>query len=119
MLRLYDYAASGNCYKVRLALHQLERPYERIAVDIFPGETLGEDFRRRNPAAQTPLLELPGGAYLAESNAILLYLGEGTELVPAALDARAQVWRWLFFEQAEVMPAFGGLRFRLLTGRLR
>ena len=57
-LRLYDYAASANCYKVRLALAQLELPYERVPVDIFAGETLTDDFGRINPARTTPVLEL-------------------------------------------------------------
>jgi glutathione S-transferase len=118
-LRLHDYAASGNCYKVRLALHQLERECERVPVDIFAGETLGERFAALNPARTVPVLELDDGRPIPESNAILLYLAEGTELLPESLDARAQVWRWLFFEQSELMPAVGGLRFRRITERLQ
>ena len=68
-----------------------------------------------NPARSTPVLELSPGIYLPESNAILLHLAEGTPLLPHD----PQVYRWLFFEQADVVPAIGGLRFRLITGRLR
>jgi glutathione S-transferase len=94
-MRLYDYAASGNCYKVRLLLAQLGIPYERVPV-LVPDE----------------------GPPLAESNAILLHLAEGTGLLPADPADRAQAYRWLLFEQADVIPAIAGLRFRLLTGRL-
>jgi glutathione S-transferase len=117
-LRLYDYPASANCLKVRLLLAHLGRPYERVPVDIFAGDTLTDEFARLNPARSTPVLELDSGEHLQESNAILVYLAEGTELLPEAAIERAQVMRWLFFEQADLVPAIGGLRFRLITGRL-
>ena len=116
-MKLYDYAASANCYKVRLLLAQLDRDYERVPVDIFGGDTLTAEFAAINPARTTPVLELRPGFYLPESNAILLALAEGTRLLPEGLEERAQVYRWLFFEQADVVFAVGGLRFRLLTGR--
>jgi glutathione S-transferase len=118
-MRLYDYAASGNCYKVRLALAQLEVPYERVPVDIFAGDTLTEEYGRLNPARTTPVLVRDGAEPLPESAAILLHLADGTELLPADPAQRAQVYRWLVFEQTDVIPAIGGLRFRLVTGRLR
>jgi glutathione S-transferase len=77
-LRLYDYGASANCYKVRLLLAQLERPYERVPVDIFDGETLTDEYARINPLRSTPVLEVAPGRYLLESNAILVYLADGT-----------------------------------------
>jgi glutathione S-transferase len=117
-MRLYDYAASANCYKVRLLLAQLGADYERVPVDIFAGETLTDEYLAKNPAAETPVLELDDGELLPESNAILLYLGEGTSFVPTRLEERAQVWRWLIYEQAALISPIGGLRFRLLTGRL-
>jgi glutathione S-transferase len=116
-LRLHDYHASGNCYKVRLLLAQLGLDYERIPVDIFGGDTLTDDYARVNPLRQTPVLEREDGQPLSESNAILLHLAEGTEYLPEDPHDRAQAYRWLFFEQADVVPAIGGLRFRLLTGR--
>ena len=117
-LRLHDYAASGNCYKVRLLLAQLGREYERVPVDIFGGDTLSDDFARLNPARETPVLETENGPPLPQSNAILVHLAEGTELLPDDSAGRAQVLRWLFFEQAEIIPGIAGLRFRLITGRL-
>jgi glutathione S-transferase len=117
-VRLYDYAASANCYKVRLLLAQLEIPYEKVSLDIFDGDTLSDAFARMNPAKTTPVLELGPDMHLSESNAILAYLAEGTDLLPADRFDRAQVLRWLLFEQADVVPMIGGLRFRLVTGRL-
>jgi glutathione S-transferase len=117
-MRLHDYPASANCLKVRLLLAQLGLPYERVPVDIFAGDTLTDDYARMNPFRSTPVLELEPGRFLLESGAILAYLAEGTPLLPTARLDRAEVVRWLIQEQAEVMPAIGGLRFRLQTGRL-
>jgi glutathione S-transferase len=117
-LKLYDYAASGNCYKVRLLLAQLGRPYERIPIDIFGGDTLTPEYAKKNPARATPVLELENGRFVTESNAILFYLGRGTEFLPDEPSELAEVVRWLIFEQTDVMMTMGGLRFRLLTGRL-
>ena len=117
-LRLHDYAASCNCYKVRLLLALLKRPYERVPVDIFAGETLTDAYARMNPARSTPVLEVVPGRFLPESNAILLYLAEGTSFLPTDKMERAQVVRWLLYEQTDVVPGVGGLRFRLQTGRL-
>jgi glutathione S-transferase len=117
-MRLYDYAASANCLKVRMLLAQLGRPYERVPVDIFAGGTLTDEFARMNPARTTPVLELDTGEFLVESNAILLHLAEGTPFLPDDPLVRAEVYRWLFFEQADVVPTMGGLRFRLHTGRI-
>jgi glutathione S-transferase len=118
-LRLYDYAASGNCYKVRLLLAQLGLPYERVPVDIFGGDTLTDDYARINPFRQTPVLERDGAEPLSESNAILVHLAEGTDYLPDDPNERAQALRWLFFEQADVIPGIAGLRFRLITERIR
>ena len=116
-LRLYDYAASCNCYKARLLLSNLGREYERVPVDIFDGGTLTDEFAALNPARTTPVLATPDGP-LPESNAILVYLAAGTPLLPDDPFELAQVVRWLIFEQTDVIPTMGGLRFRLLVGRL-
>ena len=113
-MKLYDYAASANCYKVRLLLAQVGREFERVPVDIFGGDTLTDEYAAINPARTTPVLENPLGTFLQESNAILLHLARGTAFLPDD----PQVYRWLFFEQADVVPTMGGLRFRLITGRL-
>lgn len=117
-MRLFDYAPSANCYKVRLLLANLGRSYERVPTDIFGGDTLTDDFGRKNPARTTPVLETDDGRFLPESAAILMYLAEGTALSPDDPFLRAEVVRWLVYEQTEVIPPIGGLRFRLQTGRL-
>jgi glutathione S-transferase len=118
-LRLHDYSASGNCYKVRLLLAQLGLEYERVPVDIFGGDTLTDDYAKVNPQRQTPVLERDGAEPLTESGAILVHLAEGTEYLPEDANARAQALRWLFFEQTEVIQGIAGLRFRLITQRIR
>src|SRR6266702_7367507 len=74
LVRLYDYPASGNCYKARLLLALLDEPYERVSVDIFAGDTLTPEFGRLNPARETPILELDDGEVIVQSNAVLWYL---------------------------------------------
>src|SRR3954447_10245691 len=116
-MRLYDYAASGNCFKVRLLLALLGREYERVPVDIFAGDTLTDAFGALNPLRETPVLELEDGRTLTQSNAILWFLGEGTGFLPDEAFARGEVAMWLSFEQERVMGGIGGPRFRALTGR--
>ena len=116
-MRLHDYAASGNCYKVRLLLALLGREYERVPVDIFAGDTLTDAFRTLNPVRETPVLELEPGNAIAQSSAILWYLAEDTPYLPAGRLPRALVLQWLAFEQERVMGGIGGPRFRRITGR--
>jgi glutathione S-transferase len=117
-VRLYDYPASCNCYKARLLLAQVGRPYERVPLDIFDGDTLTDEYGAINPARTTPVLETDDGRFLPESNAILFYLAQGTPFLPDDPFERAEVVRWLIYEQTDVIPTMGGLRFRLLVGRL-
>jgi glutathione S-transferase len=116
-MRLHDYAASGNCYKVRLLLALLGRDYERVSVDIFAGDTLTDAYAALNPLRETPVLELDDGTAIAQSPAILWFLADGTEFLPDAPVERAHVLQWLAFEQERVMGGIGGPRFRRLTGR--
>lgn len=117
-LRLFDYGPSANCYKARLLLAHLRREYDRSPVDIFGGDTLTEEFGRINPLRATPVLQVGPDEYLAESNAILVFLAQGTPYLPDDPLLRARVVGWLMYEQTDVMWNLGGLRFRLLTGRL-
>lgn len=110
-MRLHNNILSGNSYKVRLLLRQLNRPYENVAVDIFTGESRTPAFLELNPAGQTPVLELDDGTMLPESNAILCYLAEGSDFFPRFPVERAHVLRWMFFEQNAVMPNIGWARF--------
>ncbi|HEY7623033.1 MAG TPA: glutathione S-transferase family protein [Solirubrobacteraceae bacterium] len=115
-MRLHDYAASGNCLKVRLLLALLGREYERVPVDIFAGETLTAEFAALNPARTTPVLELDDGTTLAESAAILWYLAEETPYLPDDRLQRARVLQWLCSERA-LTAAVAGARFQMMTGR--
>jgi glutathione S-transferase len=117
-MRLYDYVASANCYKARLLLAHLGHAYERVPIDIFGGDTLTCEYADINPARSTPVLETDDGRFVQESNAILWYLADGTPFLPDDPFDRAHVLKWLILEQTDVMPGIGGLRFRLLTGRL-
>ena len=116
-MKLYDYGASANCFKVRVLLAHLGLPYERVPVDIFAGESQTPEHLSRNPAGRTPVLELDSGEMLAESNAILLFLARGTAYLPTEPLDEARVWQWLFFEQNLLEPNVGGARFWRLTGR--
>ena len=111
MLRLYDFLESGNGYKVRLLLHQLGIPFERIELDITRGATRTPAFLAKNPNGRIPTLELEDGTCLPESNAILWYLAEGTPVLPDDRLARAQVLAWMFFEQYSHEPNIATLRF--------
>ena len=117
MIRLHDYAASANCFKVRMLLSQLGLPYERVPVDIFAGDSQTAEYLARNPAGRTPLLETEDGASIPESGAILLYLAEGTPFLPDDRIERAHVHAWMFFEQNLLEPNVGTARFWHLTGR--
>ncbi|HEY3614480.1 MAG TPA: glutathione S-transferase family protein [Gaiellales bacterium] len=116
-MRLYDYEASGNCYKVRLLLALTGTPYERVPIDIFAGDTLGDGYARLNPVRETPVLELDDGSLVTQSNAILWLLAQGTPYLPDDAVGTAHALEWMFFEQERVMPGVGGVRFRRLTGR--
>lgn len=111
MLTLYDYLPSGNSYKVRWLLSYLGRSYRHIGVDIHKGETQSPEFLDKNPAGQIPLLITEDGRALAESNAIMIYLGEGSDLIPADKFDRAKMFQWMFFEQYKHEPAIAVARF--------
>ena len=103
-MHLFDYLDSGNGYKVRLLLAQLGQAYDWTELDIDAGKTRTPEFLARNPNGRIPTLELDDGTNLAESNAILWYLAEGSAFVPADRLGRAQVLQWMFFEQYSHEP---------------
>lgn len=100
-LTLYDSAISGNSYKCRLLLAQLELPYKLVPVDLLKGEARSDGFKKLNPFARVPFLT-DGDFALAESNAILLYLARGTRYLPDDPRAQALVMQWMFFEQNQL-----------------
>jgi glutathione S-transferase len=113
MYTLYSMHSSGNSYKVRMLFARLREPYRLVELDLFKGETRTPEFLAKNPEGRIPVLELSDGRFLAESNAILVYLAEGTPYLPADKLDRAEVLRWMFFEQHSHEPAIATARFWL------
>ena len=112
-LRLYDYRASGNCYKVRLLFAHLGLPYERRTMDVIDRSNRPDVLGGLNPALRVPTLVLDDDRPLAESGAILSYFGEGTRFVPSDRYERAQMLQWMFFEQYDNEPSIAVVRFWL------
>ena len=110
-MKIYGDHRSGNCYKLELLCALLDLDYEWQSVDIMRGDTRTPEFLARNPNAKVPLLELSDGRCLAESNAILLFLAEGSRLVPTESFNRARMFQWLFFEQYSHEPYIAVARF--------
>ena len=113
MPKLYDFLPSGNSYKIRLLLNQLNISYERIGVDLLAGETRTPEFLAQNPNGKIPLMVLDDGTQLAESNAIIYFFAEGTPYFPSHRLERAQVMQWMFYEQYSHEPYIATSRFWL------
>jgi glutathione S-transferase len=117
MFKLYEYAPSGNCYKVRLLLTQLNISFDRTPINILQKESRTPEFLVKNPNGRIPVLEIAPSKLLFESNAIMFYLSEGTEFFPSDKFERALVMQWLFFEQYSHEPFIATSRFWYLTGK--
>ena len=113
-MRVFGDAGSGNCYKIQLLLNLLDIDYEWVSIDILKGETRTPEYLARNANGKIPLLEYAPGDYLAESNAILHYLAEGSAYLPTDRLAHAQVLQWMFFEQYSHEPCIAVARFYIL-----
>ena len=114
MIRLYDYLASGNGYKVRLLLTQLAIPFERIELNIIAGETRTPEFLAKFPNGRIPAVELDDGKLLFESNAIITYFADGSPFLSADRFERAQTLQWLFFEQYSHEPYIASVRYLVM-----
>ncbi|MCQ4270055.1 MULTISPECIES: glutathione S-transferase family protein [Pseudomonas] len=104
MYKVYGDFRSGNCYKVKLILNLLGKPYEWVTVDILNGGTKSPEFLALNPNGKIPVLQLEDGTTLWESNAILNFLADGSDLLPTEPRLRTQVLQWQFFEQYSHEP---------------
>ena len=111
MHTLYGNSTSGNCWKPAMMLHARGLPFRWIEVDILKGESRTPEFLKRNPNGRVPLLVFPDGRTLAESNAMLLHLGEGSTWIPTDPYLRAKMYEWLFFEQYSHEPYIATVRF--------
>ena len=118
MLTLFDYLPSRNAWKVRQLLAHLGMPYRSQIVSIFEGEGRDPAFLALNPSGRVPVLQLEDGRALAESNAILSYLADGTPYLPSDPFERAKVHQWLSFEQENVESVIGALRHWTMTGKV-
>ena len=118
MLTLFDYLPSQNGWKVRQLLAHLQRPYRTQYISIFEGEGRRPEYRAISPTGTVPAIALDDGRVMAESNAILGFLADGTAYLPAEPFARAKVQQWLCFEQERVESQIGTLRHWTLTGKL-
>ncbi|RKF19713.1 glutathione S-transferase family protein [Alginatibacterium sediminis] len=111
MLRIYGDRFSGNCYKVELVSHILGLDFEWINIDILAGDTQSSEFLKMNPNAKIPLLVLPDGRCLSESNAIINFLADATLLSPSDKYEQALMQQWQFFEQYSHEPFIAVARF--------
>ena len=113
MHTLYSMQDSGNCYKLRLVMAQLHVPFDLADVDILKGESRTPEFLELNPNGRVPTLKLADGRVLAESNAAMWYLAEGSDLLSDDRYTRAQILQWMFFEQYSHEPYIAVARFWL------
>lgn len=110
-MKVWGDSKSGNCFKIRHVCAELDIEYTWQEVDILKRETRTPAFLAMNPNGRIPLVALDDGRYLAESNAILSYLAEGTPLAGAERYERALVLQWMFFEQYSHEPNIATSRF--------
>lgn len=113
-LTIYGDSISGNCLKVRFVADRLGLPYDWVETSVRDRETRNPEFLALNPAGQVPLAVFADKGPLAQSNAIILHLAWGTDLIPDDPFARAQMFQWLFWEQYNHEPAVAVLRFQRL-----
>lgn len=110
-MKVYGDYYSGNCYKVALLCRHLNIAHDWVAIDILAGESHTPEFEAKNPNGKIPMLELDDGRVLTESNAILNYLADGSDLLPNDGYGRAQVLQWQFFEQYSHEPYVAVARY--------
>jgi glutathione S-transferase len=113
VITLYESQVSGNCWKVRQLLAHRGLPYESVELSVTDRSNRAEVLGGLNPALRVPTIVFDDGRSLGESNAIMLYLAEGTELIPQDAFERAQMMQWLFFEQYSHEPNIAVARFLL------
>jgi glutathione S-transferase len=118
MLSLFNYPPSRNGWKVRLLLNHLGRTYRTVIVNILENGDQRAEFRHINPTGKVPAIQLDDGRALAESNAILVYLAEGSAYLPLDPFDRAKVLQWVSFEQEQVESNIGTLRYWMHTGEI-
>ncbi len=114
MIRIFGDSISGNCLKVKWVAERLGIDHEWVEIDILKGETRTDDFLAINPFGQVPVVEFEDGRTLAQSNAIIAYLAEGSDLYPQNAFERAKMMEWMFWEQYSHETAIAVRRFQKL-----
>lgn len=112
-LRIYGDSISGNCLKVRWTADRLGLAYDWIETNVVTAETRTAEFLALNPAGQVPLVVLADGRPLAQSNAIIFHLAEGSALIPSDAFDRAKMLEWMFWEQYSHEPYIAVARFQM------
>jgi glutathione S-transferase len=113
-VKIYGDSISGNCLKVKWTADFLGLKYDWIETNILQGESRTPTYLAMNPAGQVPAVVLDDGRYLAQSNAIMLHLAEGSSLIPADAYDRAKMFEWMFWEQYSHEPYVAVARFHVL-----
>ena len=98
-ITIYGDSISGNCLKIKFVCDRLNIPYRWVETSVLKAETRTPEFLKLNPAGQVPVVTWPDGRTLAQSNAVIFHLAEGSNLIPADAFARAQMLQWMFWEQ--------------------
>jgi glutathione S-transferase len=111
-MTIYGDSISGNCLKVKFVADRLGLPYDWVEISVLNQETRTAEFLAMNPAGQVPVVRFADSGTLAQSNAIMLHLAWGTDLIPADPFERAQMFQWLFWEQYSHETAIAVLRFQ-------
>jgi glutathione S-transferase len=112
MLTIYGDRISGNCLKVKWIADRLGLAYDWVDIDVLAGEARTPALLAINPAGQVPTVVLDDGRTLSQSNAIMLHLAEGSDLIPADAYDRARMFEWMFWEQYTHEPAIAVRRFQ-------
>ena len=102
-MKLYEFGPTRSI-RVRWTLQELGVDFEPVRVNLLAAEHQRPEFLKINPAGKIPVL-VDGDLVLTESVAIVLYLAEkyaDKGLLPAGLEERAQVNRWLLFAATEL-----------------
>jgi glutathione S-transferase len=113
-MKIYGDSNSGNCLKVKWVCDRLALPYTWVNIDTLKGETRTPEFLRLNSAGQVPVVEFDDGRTLAQSNAIIRYLAQGCDHIPADAFAAAKMDEWLFWEQYNHEPTIAVCRFQMV-----
>ncbi len=119
MITLYDYLPSQNAYKIRLLLNHLKQPYKTQYISIFEKEGQTKEYLSISPTGTVPAIKTKKGEFLAESNAILIYLAEGTDYLPRDRLLRARVYQWLFYEAEVIQAGIATLRHWIQTDKAK